>query len=1390
MANTVNDVMNVIASPDYGIKNIASTNQEILAILSGTHNSKNNIHSIVDDIKTLLQQLVNEVPKQKPIEIDGNALKAKQKHVKSLLAETKGIRKSIDNLAKKIEKQGGGKMPAVAKLSDKASQKVADAMVKNLDKQNKGGGLSSMIDAFKKLKDISLKDIIFGNQKVKIIGKVFKNAEKDLKIKDKDLDAIIKLINAAPEMMQALKKVGRRVNRIIKENVIQKLGDLLVGKNSVLTVSRSLQKNKKTFEEANAASKTVKELVSTLNKAMFKLMITLMLSKPAQKGIDSADTIIDKILPLSKKLTKNKASIQNGQKTAKQITSLVGNLLITSIFLTIAAVTGIPALVGTLYLSEVVDRTITIAKKLTKNKNVFNKATKEAFKLTTLIGNLLITSVFLSVAAVTGIPAILGALLLRGMVSVIIPVAKKLSRSNKHIAKGIISALGLIAFTGLMGVTCILLTGVAKIGLNALIGSLVILGITVVNALTFGILSMAKSAIMKGAGVMALMSLALVMYGISLGILVKATKDLNFKQIGVLATITILFGGIMGVLGIPPICGFVALGAGVMALMGLALLPYAFTISIVAKAVKDINLEHMKTAALSLLILGGATALVGLLLPFIVLGSLSMFAMSLVLPKFIRTLTKIEKNLKNLKMKQIWTVVKAMGALALGISGLSIFLIPVGFGALTLAAINKPLGAFVRTVKIINDMGTVPTKLIKSVLSAMKMVVKFFSKNAIKPRVVKNAKRCKTLLRPFGDIVKHLNKLNKMGTVPLELVYITLEAISAIGKHFVENPVSKSDVKVAKNYMKMMRPFKNTVRILSKLKKMSNIPIDLVHQTLDAMGVIGKFYVDNPIEKEVIKQSKKYMKMMRPFGRTLKYFAKLKKLGGVPIDLVHQTLDAMTVIANYYTNNPIEKETIKQAKRYRKVMRPFGRTLKYFAKLKKLGEVPIDLVHQTLDAMTVIANYYTNNPIEKETIKQAKRYRKVMRPFGRTLKYFAKLKKLGGVPIDLVHQTLDAMKVITDHFINNPIEKETVKQAKRYRKVMRPFGRTLKHLNKLKEMGVIPEDVVKSTVKALVYITKFYETATISDDVEAKSFFTKIAVENFTELTGSIQDKFINVPEVDIKAVTSVTSACRSIMSFYASILFVPKEEKIKLINESIKEFADTSNHMKTNIGSYTKENFMSVELLIRSMKNIFKFYRKHGLNKKIRAEVKKDMRLLDRMSKTMSKISRIDPLSISSVGDALTTSLEGVHAVKIDQVKAVTNMFRAFKDINKSENIINKFAESVKEFTTVCNDLMEAMNQNTEAISGMDPNSENDGESSSLWGKIKDAVSPKPLFDDFGNPNDNAKVGGVRIVNVDELARTIAERINGAISVDVPDTQVQLLINGTGGNEWTITKY
>ena len=204
MANTVNDVMNVIASPDYGIKNIAGTTKEILAILEGTNNSKGNLHSIVDDVKNLLQKLVDASTQKKSIEIDEKTSKVNPKNIKDILDETKNIRKSIDNLTKAVISQSvKGSTPAIAKLSDKASQQVADAMVKDFEKQNKGGGMSALVDAFNKLKGISLKDIIVGKIKLKQISKLFDKAKDNLNINEKDLNSIIKVVNISPEIINS-----------------------------------------------------------------------------------------------------------------------------------------------------------------------------------------------------------------------------------------------------------------------------------------------------------------------------------------------------------------------------------------------------------------------------------------------------------------------------------------------------------------------------------------------------------------------------------------------------------------------------------------------------------------------------------------------------------------------------------------------------------------------------------------------------------------------------------------------------------------------------------------------------------------------------------------------------------------------------------------------------------------------------------------------------------------------------------------------------------------------------------------------------------------------------------------------------------------------------------
>ena len=212
MANTVNDVMNVIANPDYGIRNIAGTNQEILAIMQGTHNSKNNIYNIVDDVRNLLQKLVDANPKKKSVEVSGNnQTKINHRHIQDILDETKGIRKAIDNLSKALLKQKNNAMPAVAKLSNKASEMVAKAMTDNINK-NKGGGLSSLINTFGNLKNISFKDILVGKMKLKLVSKIIDDLQGKLNIDKDELSNVIKIINSAPELVKSLNKIGWGVN--------------------------------------------------------------------------------------------------------------------------------------------------------------------------------------------------------------------------------------------------------------------------------------------------------------------------------------------------------------------------------------------------------------------------------------------------------------------------------------------------------------------------------------------------------------------------------------------------------------------------------------------------------------------------------------------------------------------------------------------------------------------------------------------------------------------------------------------------------------------------------------------------------------------------------------------------------------------------------------------------------------------------------------------------------------------------------------------------------------------------------------------------------------------------------------------------------------------------
>ena len=975
--------MNVIASPDYGIKNIAGTNQEILAILQGTHNSKNNIYNIVDDVRNLLQSLVDTKQKKKSVEVKGNnQTKINHRHIQDILDETKGIRKAIDNLAKTLLKQGK-QMPTVAKLSNKASEKVANAMIESMNKQNKGSGLTSIIDAFNKLKNISLKDIIVGNQKIKLITKIFKKSKEDLNIEEKDLNSIIKLINSAPEMMKSLSKIGWRVNRIIRNNIIEKLSDILIGKKSILSLSILLNKNKKQFNDA--------------------------------------------------------------KKSAQNISTLVGNLFASTIFLTTAAITGVPALLGATLLEKIVDKLIPTVKKLSENKKYMNKAVSSVVSLTAFTGLMAASSLFLATIAVTGIPALLGSVFALGIIEINIYTCKIISKSLKQIKRGSIG--------------------------------------------------------------MAVMSASLILFGIALGKITNATKGVNFKQVGVIATLTV--------------------------------------------------------------------------------------------------------------------------TLALTVAGIGFLMTPIVIGSIAVGAMSIALHKFAKTIKTISDTGTVPTKLVYQTLNSLKAVANFFKNNSLNLKAIKNAKRYKKILRPFGNTIKHLSKLKELGVIPMKLVYQTLGVIKNIADYYIENPIEKDVIKQAKRYKDILKPFGKTLTYLTKLKELGVIPMKLVHQTLNAMRVIENYYIENPIEKDVIKQAKMHKKILRPFGKTLTYLTKLKELGVIPMKLVYQTLNTMREISNYYIENPIEKDVIKQAKRYKDILKPFGKTIKQLVKLKELGILPMKLVYQTLNTIGYIANYYIENPIKKRAIKQAKRYKDILKPFGKTITYLLKLKEIKSIPLKLVHQVLNAMSVISD----------------------------------------------------------FYEQQDL-DSIGSKN-----------------------------KAI----SISRIISSFAKSV-------------GSLKSLSDIKSNQ------------------LNAINNIIE-----GVN----------------------NLSNINPNNISNIGYTISNALSGINTIDMDKVQSVTNMFSAFNGINKSESAINKFTESVKEFTNTCKNLMDAMSDNTNAINSID----NSGEK-----MVFSEIRENNIIESGGS---NKTINdGVRIANVEEIAKTIAEKINGALSVDISDTQVQLLINGIGGNEWTITRY
>lgn len=137
-------------------------------------------------------------------------------------------------------------------------------------------------------------------------------------------------------------------------------------------------------------------------------------------------------------------------------------------------------------------------------------------------------------------------------------------------------------------------------------GVLVVIGAV---ALVFGIAGLADKFIKKGAIALAFAGGAMIVIAIGVFAMKKAIDGMSWGNLGMIAAIIVGLGLAMGIAGAGPLPGFIALGSAAMIVAGIALVVIGAGVMVFAKALKDMTWEKVGMMGA---IIGGVAVAMGL----------------------------------------------------------------------------------------------------------------------------------------------------------------------------------------------------------------------------------------------------------------------------------------------------------------------------------------------------------------------------------------------------------------------------------------------------------------------------------------------------------------------------------------------------------------------------------------------------------------------------------------------------------------------------------------------------------------------------------------------------------------------------------------------------------
>ena len=146
---------------------------------------------------------------------------------------------------------------------------------------------------------------------------------------------------------------------------------------------------------------------------------------------------------------------------------------------------------------------------------------------------------------------------------------RKIDRDKKEIEQSRKSLNDIRKSCSSFLLTSMVLVGIAALSIPAMLGALLMKGVVWLLIGTFKLLSKSRRTVSEGSGVLLLMSTSIIAFGLGLGLMVKVVKDMKLKDVGLMmasiAGVGLTVAGI-GLLSVP-----IALGSSVMLLLSASL---------------------------------------------------------------------------------------------------------------------------------------------------------------------------------------------------------------------------------------------------------------------------------------------------------------------------------------------------------------------------------------------------------------------------------------------------------------------------------------------------------------------------------------------------------------------------------------------------------------------------------------------------------------------------------------------------------------------------------------------------------------------------------------------------------------------------------------------------